>query len=152
MLTVILLLLGLGMLMTLVVPDQGEQIMLDAATGKAAATAWDLRLFKNNHTPVHTDTEADYTEAAGGGYASIALNPANWSTVPGSPTVSQQPTQVFTFAGPLTAGATVYGYYVTDAGGLLVYAELLTAPFTPANAGDTISITPLLTFASVSGD
>jgi len=138
--------------MTLVVPNQGEQLLLDAATGKAAATQWTLRLFVNNHTPVNADTEANYTEASGGGYAAIALTAANWVTTPGSPTSSAYPQQTFTFTGGLTTNATVYGYYVTRADGKLVYAELLAQPFTPANNGDTVQITPQLTLGSVSGD
>lgn len=138
--------------MTLVVPNQGEQIMLDAATGKTAATAWTLRLFVNNHTPVNSDTEAQYTEAAGGGYAAIALTASNWVTTPGSPTSSAYPQQTFTFTGALTTNPTIYGYYVTNAGGKLLYAELLPQPFTPANPGDNVQVTPQLTLGSVSGD
>jgi len=146
------LLFALVLIGTLVVPDQGEQIMLDAATGKTAATQWTLRLFANNHTPVHGDTEANYTEAAGGGYAGIALTAANWVTTPGSPTSSAYPQQTFTFTGALTTNPTVYGYYVTRADGKLIYAELLTQPFTPANNGDNVQITPQITLASVSND
>lgn len=137
---------------TLVVPDQGEQIMLDAATGKTAATTWTLRLFANNHTPAHTDTEANYTEAAGGGYAAIALTASSWVTTPGSPTSSAYPAQTFTFTGGLTTNATVYGYYITRADGKLVFAELLAATFTPSNPGDTVSVTPTATLASVAND
>ena len=53
--------------MTLVAPNQGEQILLDAATGKTPVTVLTLRLFANNVTPAKTDTDAQYTEVAGGG-------------------------------------------------------------------------------------
>jgi hypothetical protein len=138
--------------MSLVVPNQGEQIMLDAATGKAAATAWTLRLFANNVTPANSDTEAQYTEAAGGGYAAIALTAANWVTTPGSPTSSAYPQQTFTFTGVLTTNPTIYGYYITRADGKLIYAERLAAAFTPANNGDNVQVTPVVTIGSVSGD
>jgi hypothetical protein len=36
----------------------------------------------------------------------------------------------------------VYGYFVVDADGVGIWAELLAAPFTPANNGDHIDITP----------
>jgi hypothetical protein len=75
----------------LVVPNQGEALLLEAAVGKTTATAWTLRLFTNNHTPSSADTEADYTEAVDGGYAAIALNAANWTTTPGAPSVTVQP-------------------------------------------------------------
>lgn len=62
--------------MTLVVPNQGEQILLDAATGKTAATTLTLRLFSNNYTPVAGTTESNVTQVSGGGYAGIALTPS----------------------------------------------------------------------------
>ena len=138
--------------MTLIVPDQGEQILLDAGLGKTAATALTLRLYSNNQSPMHGDTEADYTEVAGGGYVPIPLTAGDWTTTPGSPTSSVQPLQTFTFSGPTNAPGTVYGYYITNAAGKLIYAELLAAPFTPANNLDTVAVTPTITLGSISGD
>ncbi len=152
MLTLLILALSLLCIGTLVVPDQGEQILLDAALGKAAATTLTLRLFANNHTPAHGDTESNYTEASGGGYAAIALTAANWVTTPGSPTSSAYPASTFTFTGAIGGTGIVYGYYITNAAGKLIYAELLAASFTPANNGDTVVVTPTITLASVSGD
>lgn len=136
----------------LVVPNLGERLLLDAAVGKTPATAWTLRLFTNNHIPASGDTEADYTEAADGGYAAIPLNAANWTTTPGAPTVTVQPEQTFTFTGALLGGASIYGYYLTDASGALVLAERLSAVFMPTNPGDTVNVTARITLGSVSGD
>lgn len=138
--------------MTLVVPNQGEALALNAATGKTAATQWTLRLFSNNYTPINSTTEAAVTEVSGGGYAAIALTAASWATTPGSPTSSAYPEQTFTFTGATDAPGTIYGYYVTNAAGALVFAERLAASFTPASNGDTVKVTPTLTLASVSGD
>lgn len=138
--------------MTLVVPNQGEALLLNAATGKTAATQWTLRLFSNNKTPANTDTEADYTEVSGGGYAAIALTASNWSTTPGSPTSSSYPQQTFTFTGTIGGSGIAYGYYITNAAGALVFAERFSSSFTPTNNGDTVKVTPVLTAASVSGD
>lgn len=138
--------------MSLVVCDQGEELLINAALGKTAATQFTLRLFANNHTPAHGDTESNYTEAAGGGYAAIALTASNWTTTPGSPTSSAYPQQTFTFTGALTTNTTVYGYYITNAAGKLIYAELLSVAFVPSNNGDTVKVTPTVTLASVSGD
>lgn len=136
----------------LVVPNQGEALLLEAAVGKTPATAWTLRLFTNNHLPASGDTEADYIEAADGGYAAIALNAANWTTTPGTPTVAVQPQQTFTFTGALMGGAAIYGYYITNAAGALVYAERLASAFLPTNPGDTVKVTARLTLGSLSGD
>ncbi len=46
-----------------------------------------------------------------------------------------------TFTGALTTNPTVYGYAVLR-GTTLKWAELLAAPVTPANNGDTITVTP----------
>lgn len=138
--------------MTLVVPNTGEQVLLDAATGKTAATTLTLRLFSNNYTPIAGTVAANVTEVAGGGYAGIALTAASWTTTPGSPTSSAYPEQTFTFTGATDAPGTIYGYYVTNAAGTLLWAERLAASFTPASSGDTVKVTPTLTLASVSGD
>lgn len=138
--------------MTLVVPNVGEVVALNAITGKTAATTLTLRLFSNNHTPAAATTAADLTEVAGGGYAAIALTPASWSTTGGSPTSSAYPEQTFTFTGATDSPGTIYGYYLTNAAGTLVLAERLAATFTPAANGDTVKVTPTITLASVSGD
>jgi hypothetical protein len=136
----------------IIVPNQGEQLNLDAATGKTPATAWTLRLFSNDYTPVAASTEANLTEVAGGGYAAIALTASNWVTTPGSPTSTTYPQQTFTFTGATNAPGTIYGYYITDNNGKLIFAERFAAFFTPANNGDTVKVTLVLTLGSVSGD
>ena len=138
--------------MTLVVPNTGEQVLLDAATGKTAATTLTLRLFSNNYTPINSTVAGDVAQVSGGGYAGIALTAASWVTTPGSPTSSAYPEQTFTFTGATDSPGTIYGYYVTNAAGALVWAERIAAVFTPAANGDTVKVTPALTLASVSGD
>ena len=138
--------------MTLVVPNTGEQVLLDAATGKTAATTLTLRLFSNNYTPINSTVAGDVAQVSGGGYAGIALTAASWTTTPGSPTSSAYPEQTFTFTGATDSPGTIYGYYVTNAAGTLIWAERLAAVFTPASNGDTVKVTPALTLASVSGD
>lgn len=138
--------------MTLVVPNVGEVVALNAITGKTAATTLTLRLFSNNHTPGASSTASDLTEVAGGGYSAIALTAASWSTTGGSPTSSAYPEQTFTFTGATDSPGTIYGYYLTNAAGTLVLAERLAATFTPAANGDTVKVTPTITLASVSGD
>jgi len=130
--------------MALVVPNQGEQLALDAFTGKTAGQNLVLRLYSSNTTPAETDTEASYTEASGSGYSAITLTAANWTTTPGAPTETAYAEQTFTFTGAL---GNVYGYYFTQVtSGKLTWAERFTAaPFAIANNGDQIKITPKLT-------
>lgn len=130
--------------MALVVPNQGEQIALEAFVGKTAGQNLVLRLYTNDVTPGETNTESTYTEATGNGYSAITLTAANWTVTPGAPTEAAYAEQTFTFTGAL---GNVYGYYFTQVtSGKLVWAERFTgAPFNIANNGDQIKITPKIT-------
>lgn len=131
--------------MPLVVPNVGEGNALRAwiASGKT------LRLFTNNITPGEADTAATYTEAAGNGYAALALTGGTgggaWTVTEGAPSSASYPQQTFTFTGAL---GNVYGYYVTETtGGALCWAERFSdGPYNIANNGDQIKITPTITF------
>lgn len=106
-----------------------------------------LRLFCNDVTPAQTGVS--YTQAAGGGYAAITLTNGSWTVTPANdPSDAVYAQQTFTFTGALTTNLTVYGYYVTDADGTILWAERLTVPFTPANNGDNIKITPKFQMSS----
>lgn len=130
--------------MALVVPNQGEQIVLEATVGKTAGQNLNLRLYTSNTTPAETDTEATYTEASGNGYAAITLTAASWTFTSGAPSNVAYAEQTFTFSGAL---GNVYGYYFTQVtSGKLVWSERFTsAPFNIANSGDQIKITPQIT-------
>lgn len=130
--------------MALVVPNQGEQIALEAFVGKTAGQNLVLRLYTNDITPGETNTEATYTEASGNGYAAKTLTAASWTFTAGAPSNVAYAEQTFTFTGAL---GNVYGYYFTQvSSGLLVWAERFTsAPFNIANNGDQIKITPQIT-------
>jgi Outer membrane receptor for Fe3+-dicitrate len=123
--------------MALVVPNVGEEVMLELIL----APNLTLKLYTNNITPGETDTDLTYNEASGSGYLAKALVFGDWTITPGAPSEAVAPQQIFTFSGALGA---VYGYFVIRASdGVLLWAErLTTAPFTVANSGDQIKITP----------
>ena len=132
--------------MALVLVDVGADEFLkvyfndDRPTGGNNLT---LKLFATDVTPADTDVAGTYTEATGGGYAALPLTNGSWTvTVGNDPSDAVYAQQTFTFTGALTTNPTVYGYFVVDADGTLVWAERLTAAFTPANNGDNIKITP----------
>ena len=132
--------------MALVLSDIGADEFLkvyfnnDRPTGGNDLT---LRLFATDVTPADTHTAASYTEAAGGGYSAATLTCGSWTvTVGNDPSDAVYAQVTFTFTGTLTTNPSIYGYYVVDADGTLIYAEKLSAPFTPANNGDQIKITP----------
>lgn len=132
--------------MTLVLPDQGESIALEALVGKTAGQNLILKLFKSNTTPAEADTEGTYTEADFTGYAAITLTAASWSVTGTNPTSIGYAQQTFTSSAG-SQSQSVYGYYfVQVTSGKLVWAERFTdGPYVITNNGDTISVTAALT-------
>lgn len=128
--------------MTLVVPNQGETIALEALVGKTAGQNLKLKIFKSNTTPAEGDTEATYTVADFTGYADITLTAANWTATGADPSHIDYAQQTFTS----TAGSQnqpCYGYFCTqETSGKLVYSERFSdGPYTIVNNGDNIKIT-----------
>lgn len=131
--------------MALVVCNNGESKALEYYVNKSTPENLVYRFFATNVTPAETDTAGTYTEAAGGGYAAITMTGASWTVTPGAPSSAAYAQQTYTFTGPLTTNATIYGYYVTRSSTAdLMHAEAFTS-FTPANNGDNIKLTPTIT-------
>jgi hypothetical protein len=139
--------------MSVTIPNTAEVIWLDAVTGKAAATAWTLRL-ATAITPALSKTTvvAEITEAACGGYAAVPLLAANWTSTAGSPSHTDYPLQSFIFTGALVGNPDIVAYYVTRADGALIAVEPIVPVFTPATNGDQLDITPVLTLGSITND
>ena len=133
--------------MTLLVPNAGEVIALEAFVNKTAPANQSLRLYQSNTTPSETDTAASYTEATWTGYSAITLTGSSWGAASaGAPSSIAYAQQTFTS----TAGSQSqnnYGYYVTQAGsGTLMWAERFSdGPYQIVNNGDTIKVTPTIT-------
>lgn len=82
-----------------------------------------LRLFQNNHVPASTDTVANYTEATFTGYAAIAT--VSWGNAYLNGALLGEIDEVnrtFTQTAN-TVTNTIFGYYITDVGGNLIFAE-----------------------------
>lgn len=102
-----------------------------------------IRLFVNDISPVDTHVTADFTEAVGGGYVSKALLNGSWTVNPVlDPSEAVYSEQTWVFTGALSGGASIYGYYVLDAGNTLIWAERFSQSFTPSSNGDTLKIMP----------
>ena len=130
--------------MTLLVPDVGEEIIMENFLNKTAPQDLVLKLYSSDTTPSESDTAATYTETTGGGYSDETLIPANWVITAGNPTSGVYTEVVFAFTG---AVGNVYGYYVVQSiSGDLMWAERFTSgPFNIQNAGDEIKVTPQIT-------
>ena len=136
--------------MALILTDVGAQVLLTKAFNVSKDLT--LRLFANDFTPTDASVQADFTEAAGGGYNAIPLtNDAIISLVGTAPNAIAQAaySQVsFNFTGALTTNGTVYGYYVTNAAGQVLFAEKAASSYTPANNGDALLLTPVFKLSS----
>lgn len=135
--------------MTLLVPNEGESQILGIMLGKIAIESLRLRLYSNNKTPAEADTPASYTEATGGGYASVLLTAANWTLTEGAPTLAEYPMVTFTFTGGI---GNIYGYYVTgETSNKVRWAERFTdGPYDVQATGDQISVTLRVTLQDLS--
>ena len=130
--------------MALVVPDTGENLALEMVVNKTAAQNLVLKLFQSNTTPAEGDTAGTYTEATFSGYSAITLTGASWGAASGGSIAYAQ--QTFTHNGGATSNS-IYGYYMIQlTSGTLFLAERDgSAPFTLANNGDNVKITPTIT-------
>jgi|SRR5579859_1115366 len=104
-----------------------------------------VHLFQNNHIPSPNDDITSYVEATFDGYA-VAPADIQWGAVGvdnnGAPQVFGD-LKVFTMSGSTTPN-TIYGYYVTDEGGdMLYWAELFANPVNMATVGDQIALVPV---------
>lgn len=128
--------------MALMLADVGAAEILDTFFNGANLT---LKLFTSNTTPADTDTAATYTEAAGGGYAAKTLTAGSWTVAQVSNiATASYAKQDFAFTGALTGAASVYGYFVVDGSGTLIFAEKRSeGTYTPANSGDVFAVTPV---------
>jgi len=132
------------------VPNIAEQLLLDVLIAEELDSA-ELRLFVANHTPVAGDVAATYLaiEAAFGGYAPQTLN--SWTPAAinaGGAAETEETVRTFLATG---AGLpeTVFGVFVLDLAGDLVYADkFATGGITLAAAGQTVSYLPKFTLST----
>ncbi len=130
--------------MALTLSDIGADAILEAYFNNDWPTSKDLtlKLFATDVTPAQTDTASTYTEATGGGYADITITNGSWTVASANdPSDAVYAQQTFTFTGPLTTNLNIYGYYVVNDDGTLLWAERLASAFTPTTSGDTVKIT-----------
>lgn len=131
--------------MALMVPNVGEQKLLDNALQITTPEALTLKLYTNNYDCVETSVHTDFTECAISGYAAKSLARASWGAAAGGAPSSSTygSAQTFNFTGT----GNVVGYYVVGAtSGVLYWAERLYATTGQTfNNGDSLTITPKLT-------
>jgi hypothetical protein len=106
----------------------------------------ELRLFKNNYTPVHGSVIGDFTEADFNGYAAItqswtvAVMGSNRAVVTGN-------SNLWTKGAGGTGNPTIYGYYLTVAGGTpLIGGRRFASPIDMNDDDDVMMVQPTISF------
>lgn len=127
--------------------DEGGLYILNCLfNGTALPSTLYVQLFTAGGTLADADMNDTRAEASGGGYASLTINAAeNTVYLDGGIPTAEWDVQTFTFTGPLTGNATIYGYQVismSDASFPVLFEELLATPFKPMATGDILKITP----------
>ncbi len=133
--------------MAVIIPNASEQLWLKLVLNHTPGEDQVLRLFVNNVTPDQNSIASTFTEASGGGYASKTLVGTSWTIVNNANDEGEATftVQVFTFTGPLTGTATIFGWYlVQQTSGLLLAVERIASSFTPSTNGDSVTMTPRL--------
>lgn len=133
--------------MALVIPNASEVKLLNNLLNISAPTNTILHLYSNNLTPSSTTVVGDVTETASGGYAAITLTSSSWTvaTSGGGITTASYAEQTFN----ITTSATIYGYYITNLAGDLLWLERFTAaPFQLPGSGGQVLITSQLSLNS----
>jgi hypothetical protein len=135
--------------MTFVLSTGGEVTLLTIMLKSALAVdqPFTLHLYNNNITPTSSSVVGDFTETSFTGYNSVTLSRATWQT----PTVVGSSAQIQYNTSSITwtcsgSGDTIYGAFILDGSGNLVWAEPFTAPRTLAN-GDVLNYLPIVSLS-----
>ena|ERR1043165_556607 len=102
---------------------------------------WTVRLFKNNLTPTPANVVGDFVESTFTGYAPQALAALGADTWDGVNYVWSKTAGTYNFSGAGVANENVYGYYVLDNTGKLIWSKRFAgAPLVCGVAGTTIQV------------
>lgn len=139
--------------MSLLVPDEGEEELLNYMLGKKdASPGYVLHLYTSpTITPVEDWTLMSMTEVSLPSYAPITLSPSNWTISTDAYGITTASYEVMsggvTFSmGAMSTTTDVYGYYATDISStkMLFVERFGGAPFTIPVTGGTITVWPKL--------
>ncbi len=115
--------------MTVIVPNVGEVAIAQRILDQVLT----LKLYSNNIVPDENVTANSFIEVTGGGYSSIILAYANWIISENG--VCTYPGYNFRFTGATSGPGTVYGYYIVNPAGVLLWAERFPTGVLPFTAG-----------------
>lgn len=132
--------------MALVIPNVGEVVLLSNMLNKVAPQNTVLHLYSNNLTPDENTVIGDITEVTSTGYSAITLTSSSWTVATGGGVATASYAQQ-TYN--ITTSATVFGYYITNTSGDLLWLERFSAaPFQLPGSGGQILITTQISLNS----
>lgn len=125
-----------------VVTSQGAQWFGNLMLGINVYAQMRIRLFTNLHLPTCEDTLLNYTELVWNGYSGLILSPNTWNLDAVGSCASEYSYPLLTWVLQPGGGApqTVFGYYVSNLTGLVLWAEAFAAPFPIPPEGGNIPI------------
>jgi hypothetical protein len=133
----------------LLVPQAGENILLNYLTGFTAGTGTRIKAYKNNYIPVVGSLIGNFTECDFTGYTDVVTGTWVAAGPDGSGRATASAPQVAFTASGSAVGNTVYGVFITDNPATQVlWAERFDTPFVVAVSGDQVKYTPTFTFKS----
>jgi len=108
---------------------------------------WEYHLYVNLYSPSPLDSAASYLECTIPGYGPIGIVPAEWTGPALSGAIAQwvYPKITWTFDAYTSSQQTIFGYYVTDASGKVLFSELFPAPFPVPPQGGSLPLIPYWT-------
>lgn len=127
----------------LIVPDTGKIAMAKVIVQLHRPN--EIHLFQNNYTPDHATSLGLLTEATFGGYILITITTPVVSPVLDSTNRAFITWDQVTFTCTGAPFNTIYGYYVCDDAGNLLWVERFDSPVPVLVTGVFISLTPKLT-------
>ena len=143
--------------MSMVIPHEGEIVLLNNLLAGGALENWTLKLFSNNVTPALTDTSATYTVASFTGYADKTLtrtqSGSTWAAAAGTGSVLEASDAYSAYGASAqswsaTSSQTIYGYYILGAtSGKVIAAEKFASAVNLINPS-TITVQPSLELAT----
>jgi hypothetical protein len=98
-----------------------KDFLTDFITDRLGSANYVFRLFTNNITPASGDVIGSYTEAAFAGYVPVSGAGITWSAPTVSGLVANTNGTNITFNNTSVSTQTVYGVFVTDPSGTILY-------------------------------
>lgn len=129
------------------VPYVAQNRLLAAAVSEISTFTY--KLYQNNHTPANGDTSSSYTEATFTGYSAVSVE---WGTAytngdnNSEIDATENPSWSVTGSGTFN---TIYGYFVTNGSGTLLWAEKFDQPIFMNAVGSTFSVAAKFILRSV---